>query len=94
MKPETFNYNDYLRLQSEMDKHNEYANALIAEVEQLRSQLATVTAERDAAVEDLCVRCSEDCDLCIHNTYRNADCPNNYVGRCDCWEYCELKRSE
>ena len=40
MKPLVFNYADHLRLQAEMDKHNEYANALKAENERLRAALS------------------------------------------------------
>ena len=39
MKPETFNYNDYLRLQAEMGKRNAYAEALQAENKALRNEL-------------------------------------------------------
>lgn len=82
MKPETFNYNDYLRLQSEMDKRNEYANALKAENERLRTDLDRVTAERDAAVEDVYASANDpySCGICKK---RHIKCEANPDGSCD-----------
>ena len=51
MKPTTFNYSDYAKLQIDMERKNEYVNALIAENERLQKQLATY--EDIGTVEEL-----------------------------------------
>ena len=44
MKPTSFNYTEYARLQTEMERKNEYVNALIAERNQARIDCAVAEA--------------------------------------------------
>ena len=50
MKPTSFNYADYAKLQIDMERKSEYVNALIAENERLQKQL-------DNAINELCQKC-------------------------------------
>ena len=50
MKPTSFNYTEYARLQTEMERKNEYVNALKAENERLMGEVAE--ARLDCAVAE------------------------------------------
>lgn len=78
MKPTAFNYSDYARLQIEVEKKNEYTNALIAENKRLQKQL-------DAAVED--INKIAACDVCKHYDADKNSCDNPYVNSTDCFEW-------
>lgn len=76
MKPETFNYADHLRLQAEMDKHNEYTNALKAANERLKAELTAAKKDIRKILTNL------DNDICAY-------CKNEIKceGKdCDCYE--------
>lgn len=51
MKPTSFNYTDYARLQTEMERKNEYVNALIAERNQARLDCAVAEANHMRTLE-------------------------------------------
>ena len=77
MKPTSFNYSDYAKLQIEMERKNEYVNALIAENERLRKQL-------DAAVEDLYIACKgAPCNsgVCVAKNCKGNIIPCNFEWR-------------
>ena len=51
MKPTSFNYTEYARLQTEMERKNEYVNALIAERNQARLDCAVAEANHMRTLE-------------------------------------------
>ena len=51
MKPISFSYADYAKLQTEMEHKNEYVNALITENARLQSENISLRAERDALLK-------------------------------------------
>ena len=51
MKPTTFNYADYAKMETEMDKRNEYINALKAERDQSRLDCAVAEANHMRTLE-------------------------------------------
>ena len=51
MKPTSFNYTDYARLQTEMERKNEYVNALIAERNHARLDCAVAEANHMRTLE-------------------------------------------
>ena len=51
MKPTSFNYAEYARLQTEMELKNEYVNALIAERNQARLDCAVAEANHMRTLE-------------------------------------------
>ena len=51
MKPTSFNYTDYARLQTDMERKNEYVNALIAERNQARLDCAVAEANHMRTLE-------------------------------------------
>lgn len=60
-------------------------------VQELRKKLEQVTAERDAAVNDvqcLVIGKLKACDYCKHNNPYNFDCPmTKQFGYCGYWEW-------
>ena len=87
MKPTAFSYAEYSKLQIDMERKNEYVNALIAENERLRKQL-------DAAVEDMkqthCIGAT--CYICEHH----GKCPRERVeiGYCGIFKWRGAERGE
>ena len=51
MKPTSFNYTEYARLQTEMERKNEYVNALIAERNQARLDCAVAESNHMNTLE-------------------------------------------
>ncbi len=51
MKPTSFNYTDYARLQTKMERKNEYVNALIAERNQARLDCAVAESNHMRTLE-------------------------------------------
>ena len=51
MKPTSFNYTEYARLQTDMERKNEYVNALIAERNQARLDCAVAEANHMRTLE-------------------------------------------
>ena len=78
MKPTSLNYTDYARLQIELEKKNEYANALIVENKRLQKQL-------DAIKEDgFCLSC-KGC---------NAPINPDSIRWCTAWQWRGADRSK
>ena len=92
MKPTAFSYAEYSKLQIDMERKNEYVNALIAENKRLQKQL-------DAAVEDMKLiadKCRETvcddgiCGLCKFDAEHGLDgyaneCPGFESNECFEW---------
>ena len=51
MKPISFNYTDYAKMQTEMERKNEYVNALISERNQARLDCAVAEANHMRTLE-------------------------------------------